>query len=287
VAVKESLAHIVGTRQPSQENSATIKGWLALWGSLVEAGVSPASTVMAEAAGRLWEKIDATWEDTFHNPIGIPYSSWIYAMFLVELIASKVVIGAVPLAQERLLHIILRAPKEISICAKILDPKYWGALWQPFVDQVWKYSGGGDSSDPVSARLGTVELLRSWLAQSGQQSTELSPDLGFLVDATLLAVLDDSPIIANHAAYSVVGYAGRARSAVDVRRVSGALRRLARDPRLGVRGAAAYGGTKLQTADVADEICSVAEELDKAMLEETYALIQRQRCFGELDRDHP
>jgi hypothetical protein len=107
------------------------------------------------------------------------------------------------------------------------------------------------------------------------------------VDATLLAVQDESPIVANHAAYNVVGYADRARSPVDVRRVASALRRLATDPRLGVRGAAAYAGTKLQIVKVEPKIRDVAAEIDEAMSKETYAVIRRQRCFGEIDGKHP
>jgi hypothetical protein len=118
-------------------------------------------------------------------------------------------------------------------------------------------------------------------------SRELPAELGFLVDVSLLALLDESPTVANHAAYNVVGYAAYARSATDVSRVAGALRRIATDPRLGVRGAAAYAGTKLPLMNVAEEIRAVAREIDTVMAEDTYAVIQRQRVFGELDAKWP
>jgi hypothetical protein len=135
--------------------------------------------------------------------------------------------------------------------------------------------------------MGAVDLLLRWVTDAPAGSAELPSELRFLVDVILLAILDESPIVANHAAYAIVGYAGRVRARTEIPRIVSALRRMARDPRLGVRHAAAYAGKKLSIMDVADEIRAVAQEIDKALAEDPYAIIQRQRAFGELDARHP
>jgi hypothetical protein len=104
---------------------------------------------------------------------------------------------------------------------------------------------------------------------------------------TLLAIFDESPTLANHAAYGIVGYARLARSPIEIPRIASALRRMAVDPRVGVRHAAAYAGRKLSILDVADEIRAVAQEIDTALADDPYAIIQRQRAFGELDARYP
>jgi hypothetical protein len=263
------------------------EGPMGVWFSLVEAGVSPTSAAMKEAANNLWAKLDETWEETLRIAKNNPQYMWPHMAFLAETIHSQLV-GHLAVARERLLQLVQAAPEQLPLCAQVLDQKLWEDKWQPFVDQVWKVSSGGDGRDPVAARMGAVDLLQRWVAQPRAGSGELPTELSFLVDVTLLALLDESAVVANHAAYNVVGYASRARAPADVSRIAGALRRIAVDPRLGVRGAAAYAGKKLPLmADVADEIRAVAQAIDKAFEGDTYAVIQRQRTFGELDGKYP
>ena len=49
-----------------------------------------------------------------------------------------------------------------------------------------------------------------------------------------------------------------------------------------VRGASAYAGAMLKLLDVNPQVRAVAEEVDAVHSEEPYAVIQRQRRFGEL-----
>ncbi|MEO7330066.1 MAG: hypothetical protein ABI193_15935, partial [Minicystis sp.] len=190
-------------------------------------------------------------------------------------------------AQNRLFQLVQAAPEHMSLCAEVLDSKYWGDLWQPFLALIWKFSRGGDGSDPVAAKLGAVDLLRRWAAPFKGDSGELPSDLGFLLELSQLALLDESAAVANRAAYAITGYAAHARSPYTTRLVSGALRRMAVDPRLGVRGGAAYAGKKLPLMDVAEETRAVGLEIDEALEKDPYAIIQRQRRFGELDGNHP
>jgi hypothetical protein len=240
---------------------------------------------MSEAADNLWAKLDGTWDHTLQIAKDNSHQMWPQVAFLAEVLRSGM--GKPPaLVRERLLQLVQAAPEQLPLCAEVLDPKLWGDKWQAFIDQVWNIAGGG-GSDPVGARMGAVDLFQRWVVRPPSASHELPSELGFLVDVSLLALLDESPSVANHAAYNVVGYAPYARSPTDVSRIAGALRRIAIDPRLGVRGAAAYAGTKLPLMNVADEIRAVAREIDTVMAEDTYAVIQRQRVFGELDAKWP
>jgi hypothetical protein len=272
-AVKEALAR-------AQE------GAVGIWISLIEAGVSPTSAAMAEAADRLWANLDGSWDETLRSAKSNPRQAWPQVAFLAQWISAEM---AKPLsvAQERLLQLVQAAPEQLLLCAEVLEPKFWGDRWQPFIDQVWRSWRGGDGPDPVAVRLGAVDLLRRWVAPSPVRLRELPSELRFIVDLTLLAVIDESPVVANHAAYVIVGYATHARSPAEVLQIAGALRRMATDPRLGVRGAAAYAGTKLPTMDVAAEIRAAAQEIDQALSKEAYAVIQRQRAFGTLDAKYP
>ena len=67
----------------------------------------------------------------------------------------------------------------------------------------------------------------------------------------------------------------------------GPLKRLASDARLDVRGAAAYASTRLQHPTVSGDIVSMAKEFETKFADDDYAMIQRQRRFGELERDYP
>jgi hypothetical protein len=56
---------------------------------------------------------------------------------------------------------------------------------------------------------------------------------------------------------------------------------MATDPRVAVRGGAAYGGTKIPFLEVAEDIRTAAYEIDKALSTDPYAMIQR--VFGGID----
>jgi hypothetical protein len=240
---------------------------------------------MAETSNRLLVTLDRTWEETLMFVRNNPGHGWAYVAFLAEMIKSGM---AKPLSDTRvrLLQLVRAAPVELGLCHGLLDPKLWEERWQTFLDEVWRFAGGGDS-DAVASRTGAVDLLRRWLAHSPGGSVVLPPELGYLFDVTLMAVIDDSPVVANHAAYNVVGLAARTLSPVETSHIVGALRRMASDPRLGVRGAAAYAGTKLPQMNVSNAIRGVAVEIEKSLCDDDYAVVQRQRKFGALDGAHP
>lgn len=283
--VTDALARAADYRVPEHGMGHPLEGPLGVWVSLVEAGARTTSPAMTKAANDLLKALDATWDDALRFMTNNPHHAWSYVAFLADTIASEIA-TPISVARERLLQLVQVAPAELRLCAEVLDPRFWGERWQSFIYQVWKSSSGGESPDPVAARMGAVDLFARWVAHRAD-SAELPSELGFLVDVSLLALLDESPTVANHAAYSIVGYALRARAPAQVSRVVGALRRMAIDPRLGIRGAAAYAGKKLPLTEVAEEIRAVAEEIDKTMAEEPYAVIQRQRKFGELDGKYP
>jgi hypothetical protein len=165
---------------------------------------------------------------------------------------------------------------------------HWGDLWPSFVALVWKQAGGGDGSDPVAARRGAVAFFSRWLLETRESGEQLPAELGILLDLTLLAILDESPSVANHAAYGVLRYAARVHAPVDIQRIGAALQRITLDSRVDVRGAAAYAGTYLPLLkDVADPIRAVAQEIDKSLEADSYAVIQRQRVYGALDGRYP
>jgi hypothetical protein len=284
--VQEALARAGEVPHPSYRRGPALEVPLGIWGSLVDAGASPTGQAMAAAADQLWTNVDSTWDETFRVLELNPHHAWPYVMFLVDVIATGA-IGAAFTARERLLELLGVTPKSIEFCAKILDSRYWNDRWASVVDLVWTASAGGANLDRVASKLGVVGLLVRWETPSSAGARELPSELGFLVDVTLLALLDESPVVANHAAYAVVGHAARVRSPGELSRIVGALRRMARDPRLAVRGAAAYAGTRLARMNVPDEIRAEAQEIDAALGTETYAVIQRQRVFGELDGKYP
>lgn len=281
--VKAALAKTTDVTMPSHRTNADLEGPIQVWISLIDAEVDHANSSVLEVASRLWDSIDAQWDELYKFLRNNSHHVWPYAKFFANMIALALV-KPLDVARSRLLAMLDAAPEHLLVCAKVLDPRYWGDHWQAFVDRVWKSSGGGDAKDPVSAKIGAVDLLSPWLAQQTAVE-ELSPDLGFLLDATFSAILDQSEVLANHAAYNIIRYASKPRGLTETRRAVAALRRLAVDPRLAVRGAAAYGGTRLQTAEVAKDIREVAREIDDELSKEKYAVIQRQRRFGELDRD--
>ncbi len=285
--VKEALALTSEIPYSSFRRAPALEVPISLWVSLVQAGARPTDAAMADTANVLWMTLDAAWDETLRFVRSNPHHAWPYVAFVAGGIAS----GAAwhpSVTRDRLLQLIQAAPGQLPLCAQVLEPTLWEDRWQRFVDLVWRSSTGGDGSAPIEARLGAVGLLTRWLgARSRTGSGELPPDLGFLVEMTLLAVADESPGIANHAAYAIVGYASRARSLTDVQRVAGVLGRMASDPRVVVRGAAAYAGTKVPFMDVADEVRAASDRIDRALSGDPYAIIQRQRVFGELDGKAP
>jgi hypothetical protein len=176
-----------------------------------------------------------------------------------------------------LLRLIQATPGNLSHCAEVLDPKYWGDVWPSFVAIIWKQAGGD-----VDARRAVVQLLSRWTDLDNTK--ELPPDCTILVDIALLAILDESPSVANHAAYAILHYAKRAHWPVDIQRIGNALQRMAVDPRADVRGAAAFAGTYLPIVEgVAEEIRAIAAKLDETLAKDPHAVIQRQRTFGKLE----
>jgi len=264
-----------------------LEGILGAWVSLIEAGMSSTSALMGEAAARLWIMVDAACQERPVTEIADSREGWAFVYFLSIWLASGLARPA-SLVRSRLLQLVRAAPEHLNLCAEVLQTKHWGDLWPDFVDLIWKNAGGGDGPDPVAARRAVVALFGRFTEPSVGRGVELPPELGFLLDHTLLAVQDESLSVANRAAYNIVRYAALARSPVDLRRIGDILGRLARDPRVEVRGAAAYAGKVLQLWDgVAEEIRAVASKIDEELASDTYAVIHRQRVFGELDGKYP
>lgn len=285
-AVKAVLATIETARSESSDEGFTLGGPMGAWIALIEAGADPTSAHMADAAANLWNKLDATWDETLRIAKDNPHPTWPYIAFLAQWMASGKA-APLPVVRERLLQLVQAAPKHLSLCAEALAPDLWGDLWPSFIDLIWRHSSGGNSLDPVAARLAAVDLFRRWVGPRMKGPAELPPDVGFLIEIALHAIGDESASVANHAAYAIVSYAACARSPADVRRIAVGIRRLATDPRVSIRGAAAYVGKRLPSMAVADEIRTVAIKFDEDLATDPYAVIQRQRVFGALDAEFP
>ncbi len=268
-------------------NGAALDAPIQAWIHLVEASVDPQETAMAAAARGVWGKLDAFWGAILERPRMGAQEKWAYVSFLSCWLASDVANPEL-IVREKLLELVKRAPENLSLCAPVLDPKHWGDLWPSFVAVIWKQAGGGDGSDSVAARREVVALFNQWLLNTQASHVELPAELDILLDHTLLAILDESDSVANYAAYGVLRYAVRARKPHDIRRISNALLRIAHDPRVDVRGAAAYAGTYLPgQKDIAGEICMMALDIDERLKMDPYAVIQRQRIYGVLDGRYP
>jgi hypothetical protein len=282
--VENALACMPKTAQPSRWSGPAHEGGLGLWLALLHAGADRSRLELIDAAKQLWEAMDSEWEATLKFVENNPHHAWAYVSFLRSLLAEEGVAPLpLPLVRERLLLLVQAAPMRLSLCAEELDPALWADQWPALVDLIYRYTAGADTGDPVAARLGAADLYFNWTSAHLRAPAELPPDLGFLLDAALLGIHDESPAVANHAAYAIAAHAAFARAPFDVRRLAGGLRRLAIDPRVQVRGAAAYAGAQLPQMNVADELRDVALRIHADLAADPYAVIHRQRVFGELD----
>ncbi len=235
---------------------------------------------MTAEAMKLSARLEESWEELLRWTTLNPHTAWSPIAFLAQTLRSELATSP-STTREHLLKLVQAAPDKLHLCNELLEPRFWGDHWRAFVAFVWESACGGDGSNPVETRLGAIELLHDW-ARPSSGSGELHSELGFLEDFSAQAVLDESPVISNHAGYGVVSLASRARRPPEIQRIARALRRMSVDPRLGVRGAAAYAGARLPLLDVAEEILAVAHDIDQTLSADDYAVIQRARSFGAL-----
>lgn len=285
VKIEELLApqdHAVAQSATATRRQRDIEAPMNLWYSLVEADVGPHGGEMARIGTAVWRALDEQWTTKLDFLTLNPHYAWPYAQLLAEVLASE--LGEPARVRQQLLDVLRAAPARLSACGNLLEPRFWGDRWGDLVQLVMA-GAAGFGSDSFDGRIGTIDLLGRWLLQPGQR--DLTPDLAFIIDVSFLGVLDPRPAIANHAAYNVIRLGKRGGSDALCQRVIDTLRRMARDPRLSVQGAAVYASTALQRQDLDVRIQAAASELGTTLSNETYAVLQRQRIFGQLDRDVP
>ncbi len=285
---REQIVEAAGTKIEEVCRLATtprrhLEPGLRMWGNLKNTPGFADTAFLRNSGAKLWETLFARWEVELKHAQLNGHLAGPYAAFLAELIRANDV-EDIAACRDRLLSVLRVAPRELYNCGSIMSRRHWGDQWGAFVDAVWTCAARNTESH--AANMGVIDMFSNWI--DGTESINaLDQDLRFLVDVVCFSVLDERRFVANHAAYSVIGLASRSQRKEDIARVIGPLRRLAKDPRLDVRGAAAYASTRLQHNSVAPEIVDVARKLDDQFADDDYAIIQRQRVFGELERDHP
>lgn len=255
------------------------------WLELTDANEDVESLPVLSAARTLWQNLEKLGEVVPEATREVIEKDSVHVAFLSRWLASGN--SSDPAAVRRyLLHVLAISPEDLQFCSEIVELHHWQNDWPAFVFLLRKQAIG-DHEDSMKARIGALDLLKSW-ADDRSAPERLHDDLGFLVDAALWAIGEENHDLAKHGAYAIAAYAIHAHSPEDISRVGYGLRRIAIDGRVEVRGAAAYAGKRLPlVAGIHDEILAVAKEIDEQLASDTYAIIHRQRIFGELDGKYP
>jgi hypothetical protein len=104
--------------------------------------------------------------------------------------------------------------------------------------------------------------------------------------AALLALADERTLVANHAAYALVAAAETTIAGPDDNTLMvQALQRIARDTRVTVRMAAAYGCGRLKVLAKSPNVLAAATQIDAAMADDQNAMITVQRELGRLQAE--
>jgi hypothetical protein len=200
----------------------------------------------------------------------------------------------------RLLPLLAAAPSTLRHVARALTPEAWGSAWPSFVDQVVASAGGAASTLPAAPRfshddsgaitehqLGAIGLWAdsSYRARRGRATVPSVLDWP-LRAAALLALADERTLVANHAAYALVAAAETTIAGPDDNTLMvQALQRIARDTRVTVRMAAAYGCGRLKVLAKSPNVLAAATQIDAAMADDQNAMITVQRELGRLQAE--
>ncbi|MBI4699816.1 MAG: hypothetical protein HY744_01395 [Deltaproteobacteria bacterium] len=240
--------------------------------ALLELGAdeSPVSGKVAELLARL----ERRWSEHRRFLELNPHHADETVRFLVA--AARVLAEARVSCVSKLLEVANTNHRALRRIHPILEPTLWGADWPRLVECV-RLAAGGGRGDHSNVSLASVLSLWSSSVEGGR---ELPPELRFLTEIGLVSVAHESRFVANQAAYGVVGYAGHLRTPEHEEPVASAMRRMAEDPRLVVRGAAAFGGSYLPRAAHSAAVRRTAEGIDAQLEDDPIAWIQRQRLRG-------
>jgi hypothetical protein len=264
----------------TETKGSDLEGALFVWCNLVESAIDLGPS-FNDATASLVSSLDNRWAVITDTLAKNPRDARAYAWFLSGVAASFPDLSAA--LTGRALDVARVAPGALGCYSKLLKPELWGDGWHEFMALLWNACGASGNS-VVESRLAVLDLLSEWLVR-GDASAELPDDTGFLVDFAFRALVDESPIVANHAAYSVVRMASRQTGKTHARRTATALVALASDVRLDVRGAAAYACKAIKREAAPTEILEAIDKIEKRLTSETYAVLRRQQVFGKLDLD--
>ncbi len=265
----------------STSETAAHGGPFAIWISLVELGVKKTHTKMASVAGALWEQLNHNWPAHVRLARQSVDNVWPQVHFL------SLWLTAAPhehrlFIQEKLLELLELGPRHFDACSTVLDPALWGAMWVRLVALLHANAQGGPTRSPI-IRCAMLKMLRAW-GDGGEEPKVLPDDIDFLVDVATWAITDESEIVANNGASALVSYARHLKTPRDLIRLGQAISRAAKDPRVLVRFMIAYGVKQIaETPRVPDDLRQLARQLDEKLARDPYALVQRQRLYGELD----
>lgn len=191
------------------------------------------------------------------------------------------------------------APTELADAAPALIPAAWGESWTAFVERVLASAGGAGASTasdpfddasgaPTRHQLGALDLWAEYLRRRRRgvvkaDDPSLEALLVSLRSAALLALSDERTLLANHAAYAIVGAAELATESSDVEILVQALLRVSEDTRVTVRMAAAYAGGRLARLAQSKRVRGIAELIGRRLEADENALVSLQRTLGTLE----
>ncbi|WP_437503837.1 SIR2 family protein [Sorangium sp. So ce1099] len=205
------------------------------------------------------------------------------------------------LAAKRLLAMLGAAPGTLIYVAPALTPNAWGASWPDFVDRILASAGGAggtrgdDLFDDGSGRatehqVGAIGLWSEHARRVRRGLATADDGLSVLLrpmrSAALLALSDERTLLANHAAYAVVGAAEIAADDAETMLLAHALQRIAHDTRVTVRMAAAYAGGRLSMLARSPRVREVAARIRDVLADDENAMVSTQRELGELEAEH-
>ncbi len=249
---------------------------------ILEADVGSDADGVQAAASALQSRIHSDWEEVVRvTGRSIHYGRPI-ARFYARLLSWRAA-NTPEQVRNELLRMLSQHADLAAECDVVMDPEHWGDQWQRFVDCLREVSYAQHEAQRVDSVVGITRLVEGWVqnAPAGQQWRR---ELQFLPESLFGWAWDRSSLIANRSAYAILRCAANTDADSDVVRFRASLSDMAKDPRLAVRGAAAYSVGLLPRKQAHPELVDLANEMRSSLADEPYAFIQRQLRLGEVER---
>ncbi len=206
--------------------------------------------------------------------------------------------GARTTAARRLLRIVDAAPLTLPILTPTLEPELWGDSWAALVDRVLESAGGGHSTQVANSwrseagagtlhQVGAFDLWAECVIRKRRMGFPsgdgIEALLAPLCSAATIALADERTLLASHAANGLAAAAEIALNPSEVKSLSQALRRMARDTRVTVRMVAAYAGSRLASLAASSEVRDTAAAISSDLANDSNAMITKYREQGRLE----